>query len=102
MACGISFPDQGLNLGTLHWEHGILATGPQGSPTTISTIPLTYPRGENKVTWHPTSQTPLKRWSSSLMSLISIFKPIFLKSSRCLGVVVTELCSVTQSCLTLL
>ena len=22
------FPDQGLNLGLLHWEHGVLATGP--------------------------------------------------------------------------
>ena len=24
------FPDQGLNLGPLHWECGILATGPAG------------------------------------------------------------------------
>ena len=22
-ACGISFPDQGSNLGLLHWEHGV-------------------------------------------------------------------------------
>ena len=28
MACGIQFPDQGSNLGPLHWEHGVLATGP--------------------------------------------------------------------------
>ena len=27
--CGIYFPDQGLNLGPLHWEHGGLASGPQ-------------------------------------------------------------------------
>ena len=24
-ACGIWFPDQGLNLGPLHWEHGVLS-----------------------------------------------------------------------------
>ena len=29
-ACGIYFPDQGLNLGPLHWESGVLATGPPG------------------------------------------------------------------------
>ena len=27
-ACGIQFPDEGLNLGRLHWERGVLATGP--------------------------------------------------------------------------
>ena len=27
MACGISFPNQGSNLGPLHWERVILATG---------------------------------------------------------------------------
>ena len=27
-ACGIEFPDQGLNLGFLHWRHGVLAPGP--------------------------------------------------------------------------
>ena len=26
-ACGIYFPDQGLNPGPLHWEPGVLATG---------------------------------------------------------------------------
>ena len=30
MACGILSPDQGLNPGPLHWEHGVLATGPSG------------------------------------------------------------------------
>ena len=30
VACGISFPDQGLNPGFLHWERGVLATGPLG------------------------------------------------------------------------
>ena len=27
---GSSFPDQRSNLGPLHWEHGVLATGPPG------------------------------------------------------------------------
>ena len=29
-ACRIQFPDQGLNPGPLHWEHGVLPTGPPG------------------------------------------------------------------------
>ena len=29
-ACGIQFPDQGSNLVTQHWEHGVLATRPPG------------------------------------------------------------------------
>ncbi|XDB51726.1 hypothetical protein ABFV05_005342 [Capra hircus] len=28
VACGIWFPDQGLNLGPLNWECGVIATGP--------------------------------------------------------------------------
>ena len=31
-ACGIQFPNQGLNLGPLHWECGVLAPGPPGKP----------------------------------------------------------------------
>ena len=34
--CGISFPDQGLNLGPLGWKHGVLATGPPGKSPWIS------------------------------------------------------------------
>ena len=30
VTCGISFPDQGLNPGPLHWEHEIFTTGPPG------------------------------------------------------------------------
>ena len=30
VACWIWFPDQGLNLGPLNWEHGVLAIGPPG------------------------------------------------------------------------
>ena len=29
-SCGIQFPDQGSNLGPLHWECGVLAAGPPG------------------------------------------------------------------------
>ena len=29
-ACRIQFPDQGLNPGPLHWEYGVLPTGPPG------------------------------------------------------------------------
>ena len=29
-ACGIQFPDQGLNLGPLHWELRVVTTGPLG------------------------------------------------------------------------
>ena len=36
VVCGFQFPDQGLNPDPLHWEHGILATGPPGeSPCMI-------------------------------------------------------------------
>ena len=31
--CGISFPDQGWNLGPLHWQRRVLATGPPGYNT---------------------------------------------------------------------
>ena len=31
VACGIQFPDQGLNLGPLHWEQGVLVTDHQRS-----------------------------------------------------------------------
>ena len=35
-ACGIQFPDQGLNLGPLHWELRVPATGPpERSPADI-------------------------------------------------------------------
>ena len=37
VACGIYVPDQSSNLGSLHWECGVLATGPPGkSPSQTS------------------------------------------------------------------
>ena len=35
-ACGIQFPDQGANLGPLHWELGVLVTGPPGKSLMIA------------------------------------------------------------------
>ena len=35
-ACGIWFPDQGLNPGALHWERRVLAIGPAGKSTVSS------------------------------------------------------------------
>ena len=35
MACGIEFPDQGWNLGPLHWECKAFATGPPGMSLSI-------------------------------------------------------------------
>ena len=34
-ACGIQFPDKGLNLDLLHWKHGVLATEPAGKSQEI-------------------------------------------------------------------
>ena len=34
--------DQGLNLGPLHWEFGVLATGPQESPADCKLIKLSF------------------------------------------------------------
>ena len=47
--CGISFPDQGLNLGPLGWKHGVLATGPPGKS-------LSMVMGE-KAEWEGATQT---------------------------------------------
>ena len=39
VACRIQFPDQGLNPGTLHWKHRVLATGlPGKSPLLYSCL----------------------------------------------------------------
>ena len=35
-ACGIQFPDQGLNPGHPHWECGVLSTAPPGKSQNIS------------------------------------------------------------------
>ena len=36
-ACGIQFPDKGLNMDLLHWKHGVLATEPPGKSQEILT-----------------------------------------------------------------
>ena len=43
VACGIQFPNQGLNLGPLHWDPGVLAMGPPGkSPTLVLVSSLLF------------------------------------------------------------
>ena len=42
IACGIYLPDQGSNPGSLHWECGVLATGPLGK-SLIYFSGLTFP-----------------------------------------------------------
>ena len=39
-ACGIQFPKLELNLGPLHWECGILATGPPGKSHRLSILTM--------------------------------------------------------------
>lgn len=34
-ACRIWFPYQGTNAGSLHWEHGVIPTGPPGKSLKI-------------------------------------------------------------------
>ena len=43
-SCGMwdLVPCQGLNLGPLHWEYGVLATGPPGKPIFIFLITLIF------------------------------------------------------------
>ena len=41
------FPDQGLNPCPQHWEHGVLTTGPQGSPLYV-TLPKVRWGGSRK------------------------------------------------------
>ena len=50
-ACGIWFPDQGLNLGPLRWEHGVLDTGSPGKS-------LPWPLLETTLKGHPSSRAP--------------------------------------------
>ena len=45
VSCGIWFPDQGSNLGPLHWERGLLATGPAGKPPALCS-------SSSIATWH--------------------------------------------------
>ena len=44
VACEIQFPDQGSNLGPLHWEFRVLATGPPGKSLTSNFIGITRER----------------------------------------------------------
>ena len=37
-ACGIWFPDQGLSPGSLHWNLGVLTTGPPGNSLLLNSV----------------------------------------------------------------
>ena len=41
-ACGIQFPDQGSNWGPLHWECGVLPTGPPGKSPSSDLLMFNY------------------------------------------------------------
>ena len=63
-ACGIYFPDQGSNLGRLHWELQVLATGPPGkSPVSSNSAPML---GTTTLIFH----IPGTRW---LLSCFQVF-----------------------------
>ena len=42
---GSKFPDQGLNPGPLHWEHGVLDTGPPGKSPELPFLSRSFLRG---------------------------------------------------------
>ena len=41
VTCEIQFPDQGLNMGPMLCEHGVLGTGPPGKPLKNLEVSLT-------------------------------------------------------------
>ena len=47
VVCGIWFPDQGSNLGPLHWEHGVLAIASPGKSLEC----LTYRMALHLISW---------------------------------------------------
>ena len=49
VACRIHFPDQGLNLGPLHWERGVIATGsPKMSPLCFVLLTIFFKKKKKK------------------------------------------------------
>ena len=60
MACGIWLLDQGWNPGSLHWEHGVLITGPPGkSPELLLSIMMSI-RAEHQTSCELTSSKRLE------------------------------------------
>ena len=45
-ACGVWFPDQGLNPGPLRWEHRVLAAGPLGKSLLLVLYGFIFPPAE--------------------------------------------------------
>ena len=87
VACGIQFPDQGLNLGPLHWELGVLATGPQGSPCVhifkCLFFLLECPSTEACVFLFPGTVPGIGQTSSKPLSPVHILHSLVVKSLRC-------------------
>ena len=89
MACGIQFSDQGLNLGPLHCERRILATGPPGRfppfrldwPGTLSVLPPDSTRVMfNKSMWISKSSFYTDCWSTiKTQWWLFIFHPLLLR-----------------------
>ena len=75
VACGIQFPDQQLNPGLLHWECGVLATGPVWKSwfavfsKPASSLPFqcpTFKQGGNVSSW----ETKKKLWQLKISILL--------------------------------
>ena len=68
VACGIQFPNQGLNLGPLHWERGVLATRPPGK-SPFGTLNIQTSQLLKLLLWDCYHVTSLVHLVSSLSSL---------------------------------
>ena len=73
-ACGIQFPDQGSNLGPLHWERWVLATGPPGRS------PVAPLEGHSRILWGQLSEGGvvcdiiIHFWASLAIRCVARFK----------------------------
>ena len=78
-ACGIWFSDQGSNLVSLHWECGLLATGPPGSPHIPFFLGPGHPPLFTSFSLFPFSPSPpvgpIPQWNTE--------KPFLLWNLRC-------------------
>ena len=68
VACGIQFPNQGLNLGPLHWERRALATRPPGK-SPFGTLNIQTSQLLKLLLWDCYHVTSLVHLISSLSSL---------------------------------
>ena len=64
MHVGSSFPDQGLNLGPLHWGHGISPTGPLAQ--TVKHLPTMQETQVRSLGWEDLLDKAMATHSSTL------------------------------------